>query len=93
MTDLAISEVRFIEAPVQYHDGGLLGWATCVVDNGLGVALGVRRTVDGRLTLSFPARLDDQGRRHNSTWPIDQSTRDAFEARVFGELQAQGVLP
>jgi hypothetical protein len=69
----------------------LLGWATCVVDNGLGVVLGVRRTADGRLTLSFPERTDGQGRRHNWTWPIDQATRDALEARVFGELRAQGV--
>jgi hypothetical protein len=91
MTNLTVSEVRFLKAPAQYRAGGLLGWTTCVVDNGLGVALGVRRTADGRLSLSFPGRLDRQGRVHNSTWPIDQATRDAFEARVFEELRAQGV--
>ena len=93
MTDLRISEVRFVAAPPQYETTGLLGWATGVLDGCLGLAMGVRRTTDGRLVLSFPARRDADGQVHHLAWPVDQASRDAIEGQVLRELRWQGKLP
>jgi hypothetical protein len=93
MTDLQISEVRFVVAPAQYQATGLIGWATCVMDGSLGLALGVRTTREGRWTLSFPARIGGDGQLHDQAWPVDQKSRDAIETQVLGELRRRGRLP
>ncbi len=93
MGEIRISEMRFIPAPQAYQSKGLLGWVSCVVDESIGLALGVRRTLDGRTTLSFPARRDGGGEMHNTAWPIDQTVRDQFEEQVLGWLRQEGKLP
>ena len=53
-----------------------------------GVAL--RRTRDGRRTLSFPARRDRQGRDHPYVRPLSTEARSAIERQV---LDALGLEP
>jgi DNA-binding cell septation regulator SpoVG len=93
MTGLAISEVRFIRAPAQCQGSGLLGWSTIVIDDAVAVVIGVRQTLDGRLTLSFPTRVDAGGRQHDQAWPINQDSRASIERKVFAELVRQGEIP
>jgi len=66
---------------------GLLGWASFTIDDRIrleGVA--VRRTVDRRLVLSFPSRLDRQGKKHFLVRPLDDPTRREIEHQVFAQL-------
>ncbi len=94
MTDLRVSEVRFTPAPIWWKEKGLLGWVSCVLDKALGVGgLGVRRTADGRMTLSFPGAKDRNGDLHHHVWPMDSATRESIESQVMGELRSLGVLP
>lgn len=46
----------------------------------------VRRTADGRLALSFPARTDSHGHRHPLVRPVSSTAREAFERAVFKQL-------
>jgi DNA-binding cell septation regulator SpoVG len=65
---------------------GLLGFLS--FDYGQFVIDGVtlRRTAQGKLTLSYPARTDRSGRRHAYIRPVDDEIRQAIEADVLGEL-------
>src|SRR5207247_3592651 len=90
---IRISEMRFIPAPHAYQSKGLLGWVSCVVDEAIGLALGVRRTLDGRTTLSFPAKRGNGGEMHSTAWPIDQAVREQFEEQVLGWLGRERKLP
>lgn len=86
MTPLAISDVRLTSAHAGAADG-LLGFLTFTMDDRLrldGVTL--RRTRDGRLTLSFPERRDAAGRSHPIVRPLDDGSRQAIESAVFAAL-------
>lgn len=73
---------------------GLLGYlsvsyGTLVLDG-----LVLRRTADGRLAISFPARTDRAGRRHSYIRPADDQARIAIEREILGQLgQHQKVAP
>src|SRR5688572_4964809 len=83
----AITGITFTPAADWHRDRGLLGFIRCVVDGALvldGVTL--RRTLDNRLTLSFPEREDGVGRRHPIIRPIDDEARLQIEAAIIGSL-------
>ena len=52
----------------------------------------VRRTLSGRLALSFPERRDGNGRSHALVRPFDDATRRAIEVQVFSALARDGRL-
>lgn len=88
---LTISGVTLHAAPPEDVRRGLLGWVTCTIADALvldGITL--RRTLEGRLTLSFPARSDRRGRQHPFVRPLDDPTRRAIEAAVFRALGLDG---
>ena len=77
-----LTSVRFTPART---GGGLLGWASFVLDGDVRVdGLAVRRTLHGELTCSWPGRRGAGGRLHHHVWPID----DAARLRLEGELLA-----
>lgn len=82
-----VSDVRFIAAPPSEVETGLSGWA-CFVVNGVlrldGVA--VRRTLNGRRTISFPARRDSAGRMHKYVRPANSQVAREIEHAVLREL-------
>ncbi len=88
MSDLLlVSGEIFTAAPPQLRKTGLLGWVTFVIGHALqfdGVA--VRRTRNGRLTLSFPVRHDSTGRQHSIVRPTDAAARREIESQVFAAL-------
>jgi len=49
-----------------------------------GVAL--RRTTEGKLTLSFPARRDSAGQQHAYVRPLDNDVRRQIERQVLRAL-------
>lgn len=82
MTGISITEVRFTPAPMGWPDKSLLGWASCVVDDAMGVGgLAVRRTREGEITLSFP-----------DPWMPDDQRRREFQSQVLGELERRGLI-
>ena len=93
MAALRIGDVAFTPAPETMRALGLLGWVRATLDERLGLdGLAVRRSRDGRLVLSFPTRVDGQGRSHAIVWPLDDRVRRELEVRVFAALEAQEVL-
>jgi DNA-binding cell septation regulator SpoVG len=73
-----------------YHapaDGGLLGFVAVTFAGALRIdGIAVRRTLDGRVVLSFPERRDASGRRHPIVRPLDAACRAAIEAQIFALL-------
>ena len=71
---------------------GLLGYLSIFYGDLALDGLTVRRTANGRLTLSFPERRDARGRRHPYIRPNDDDARQQIERAVFGEAAvAEGV--
>ncbi len=74
---------------------GLLGWLRFDVNGALrldGVAL--RRTREGTIALTFPARRDRQGRDHPLVRPLDSEARAAIERQVLAALGLdEGATP
>jgi DNA-binding cell septation regulator SpoVG len=82
-----LTDIRFSAAPPWDRERGLLGWVSFNLSRAVrldGIAL--RRTLDGHLILSFPARRDNQGRQHPYIRPIDDLTRQDIEGQVFSAL-------
>ena len=80
------SEVRFTPGDPGDRASGLLGfvrlnYGALVLDG-----LVLRRTLDGRLTLSYPRRKGRGGAIHSIMRPIDDAARRAIEAAVFQAL-------
>ena len=75
-------------------DRGLLGWVACTLDDAVrldGIAL--RRTLDGNLALSYPARTDAAGRRHPYARPVSDAVRRHLEEQIFSALGVEDERP
>jgi hypothetical protein len=84
---LEISEVRFSEAGPGDLESGILGWLDFVLNRCIRVSgVCLRRTRSGQLTLSYPTRIDGNGREHFVIRPITDEARRAIEAQVFAAL-------
>ena len=94
MTSLAVSEVRFTSAHADDGGRGLLGFLSCVVYGQLRLdGLTLRRTRDGRLTLSYPERRDGAGRGHPYIRPVNDQARRAIETDVLTALGLREPTP
>lgn len=91
---LVLSDVGFVPGGPEDVRSGLLGYVGFVVGGTLRVdCLTLRRTAQGRLALSFPARRDRRGRDHHVVRPLDDQSRREIEGLVLTALREQGVLP
>ncbi|HIE70682.1 MAG TPA: hypothetical protein EYP98_11155 [Planctomycetes bacterium] len=72
---------------VRGNDGdvrsGLLGFVSVFYGDLVLDGLTVRRTAEGHLTLSYPQRRDNQGRRHPLIRPVDETARLRIERAIF----------
>jgi len=90
MSHPTITSVAFTSAAPSEVRTGLLGWVSCVVDDALLIdGITLRRTRDGRTTLSYPARRDAAGRQHFYVRPIDDEARSNLEDQIFAKLGVQ----
>ena len=90
MDAITITNVCYTTGSAADAATGLLGYLACTLDNGLRLdGLTLRRTLSGRLTVSFPSRVDGAGIRRAYVRPIDDEARQAFEAAVFAALGLQ----
>jgi DNA-binding cell septation regulator SpoVG len=65
---------------------GFLGWITISYGSLLVDNITLRRTSDGRLTLSFPSRTAKNGQKHSIVRPVDNEARIAIEREILGQL-------
>ena len=73
---------------------GLLGFLSVHYGNLVLDGIVVRKTTDGRFTLSFPARTDYGGRRHPYIRPADDEARREIEAELLWQLgESQEFVP
>ena len=84
---LVITEILFSAADAGQRSSGLLGWIELTVNSRLKLYdLALRRTLDGRFTISYPKRIDSNGTKRAIVRPLDDPSRREIEAIVFKAL-------
>jgi DNA-binding cell septation regulator SpoVG len=92
MSGLAVSGLRFSPATRDDSALGLLGFASFLLNDAVRVdGVGVRRTIRGKLTLSWPTREDSAGQRHPLVHPISDDARLDLESQVLAALGFGGT--
>jgi DNA-binding cell septation regulator SpoVG len=87
---ITVTDVRFTSASQVDRAHGLLGFITFTLNDALIIdGVGLRRTLLGSLTLSFPTRKDANGKLHAIARPTDDAVRCEMTRQV---LEALGVL-
>ena len=81
-----ITAIRLTATPPGIARTGLIGWIRCTYGSLVVDGLALRRTFDGRLTLSYPARRDGGGKQQFYVRPLDDDTRRSIESQVFEGL-------
>jgi len=85
-----VTSIRFSPAGVDDECRGLLGWVTCTVGDLVLDGIAIRRTLAGKLTLSFPTRRGRGGEHHAYVRPLDDRVRLAIEREVLGAINLDG---
>ncbi len=84
---LLVTGTKFTAASERDELTGLLGFVSVVVNGAIRLdGITVRRTLDGRLTLSFPSRRGRDGERHAYIRPVDDAVRMAIERQVLAAI-------
>lgn len=86
MPDLVITRIQFHAIAGEPLADGLLGYVSFELGPMLVSGVMVRRTRDGRLTLSFPKRRDAGGKRRDVMRPVSRRARAEIENAVFSSL-------
>ncbi len=90
MERLRISSVDFAPSSPGERDTGLLGYVSFCLNGGLRIdGVTLRRTGDGRLVLSFPAKPGLTGAQFFYVRPLDSRTRREIERQVFRALKLE----
>src|SRR5690606_39105 len=85
---VTISDVGFTAASAGDRASGRVGWISCAAGRALRLdGITLRRTADGRVVLSFPARTDRQGRKHPLIRPLTDAARQDLERQVLRALE------
>jgi len=100
--DLEISEVKIRLVPAcryargagrgEDSTGGLLGWASCVVNGALYLNnIAIRRGSDGRLVLHYPIKRSRSDKKYFFFNPITHEARRVLDEAILGKLELGGV--
>lgn len=93
--DLSMTDPCFTPADRDHQRTGLMGWLAVTVDETLRLdGLALRRTLDGRMTVSFPSRRDSAGREHYYVRPLNVAARLRLERAIrrtfdFNQIDVQ----
>ena len=88
-----ISDVSLVPASPALARGGLLAFASCTVGGLLRVdGLALRRTREGRVVVTYPARRSGDGLQHPFVLPLSCRVRRAIEERLVGEAERAGLV-
>ena len=84
---IRVSDVRFAAASDADASTGIIGYVECVLNSVVRLDhLVVRRTLDDRRVISFPARTDSAGRRRFIVRPVDDRCRREIEQQILSQL-------
>lgn len=87
-----IANVSFRPARLGDRPHGLLGFVAFDVGDAVRLdGMALRRTLTGRLALTFPERRDNV-RAHAFIKPLTRDARRELEERVIGEVRRQGYV-
>lgn len=76
-------QLRFVEG----GKDGLLAWASCVIDGAVFLNnVAIRRGKDGRLMLTYPAKLTAAGTRYYLFNPISKEASAVLEDAILRRL-------
>lgn len=79
-----VSAIIISPAPPSEAERGVLAWVSCTLAGRCRIdGLAIRRTLQGELRVTFPARRDRGGRRHAYVWPIDRDDRASIEHEIL----------
>ncbi len=91
---LEFTEIQFTLAPEREFERGLLGWVSCIVNGTLRLdGITVRRTLRGRLTLSFPAKPGLTGAQFFYVRPLDDQARREVERQILAAIHLEENAP
>ena len=94
MGSFVVTEARLTRAPAIDQAQGLIGYLKVVLSGGLALdGLTLRRTRDGRLTVSFPSRRDAAGRERFFIRPITNQAQLDVEAQILVLLDIEKGAP
>lgn len=93
MSDHSIRLRTWVRGSADDERQGLLGFLSVTYGPWIFDGITLRRTADGRLAVSFPARSDRSGRKHALIRPIDSETRESIERELLRQLEREGVNP
>ena len=90
-SDLEVSEVK-IRLVGEDSTGGLIGWASCVVNGALYLNnIAIRRGSDGRLVLHYPLKKSRKDKKYFFFNPITHEARRVLDDAILGKLEAGGA--
>jgi hypothetical protein len=90
MSAINVHSITFRAARPAQVETGLLGWAGFTIGEHLRVeGIALRKTLEGRCTLTFPARRLAGKRRHFYVRPLDDSARRDIEDQVLRALNIE----
>jgi DNA-binding cell septation regulator SpoVG len=74
---------------VEHGCDGLLAWASCIVSGGIKLDnIAIRRSRDGSLFLTYPAKRTANGDRYHYHHPITVEAANAVQNAVIARLAA-----
>ena len=88
-----ITDVHLAIPPEDSADRGLIGFVSFTLNGGLHIeSLTMRQTSDGRLTLSYPSRKDQQDQRHFIVRPLNDEVRRDIERQIMDAICKEEAL-
>jgi len=83
-----VSDIRFTAAPKALRGTGLYAFAQVLLDGRWEVdGIAIRRSLEGALLVTFPARKDGSGAARPYFRPVDPEARAAIEVAVLHALR------
>lgn len=85
--DFVVTETRFTASTPADRETGLFGYVVVTLNGHLQIdGIALRRTLDGRMTISWPDRRTASGRPGVSVRPLDRETQEDLERQVLSAL-------
>jgi len=88
--EIYVNEVKI--RLVDENPGGLLGWASCVVNGAVYLNnIAIRRARDGGLMLAYPGKRSRSDQKYFYFNPITREAHQALDQAILGQLKQGGV--
>lgn len=85
----SIRNVAVILATPEQENGGLLGWAGLTVGAFRFDGLAIRRRLDGKMIVTYPAKKDGRGGVHHAITPLDPDLDRRIRTAIISAYVAE----